>query len=88
MSQAWTVTLEVVAPPLDEAGPDEVRSADIGVSANSRATAGAKAVALAKSYGWKVLSITDIKPAQDSSAPSALSTAKLLSFPMPSSKPN
>ena len=88
MSQAWTVTLEVVAPPLDEAGPDEVRNADMSVSANSRATAGAKAVALAKSYGWRVLSILDIKPAEDPSASTQPSTGKLLSFPMTSSKPN
>jgi len=88
MSQAWTVTLEVVAPPLDEAGPDEVRNADIAVSANSRATAGAKAVAHAKGYGWRVLSILDINPREDQSAVDPPSKSNLLSFPMTSSKPN
>jgi len=84
MSQAWTVSLEVVAPVLEGEGLDEVRTEEIAATAGSRATAGAKAVAQAKGYGWKVLSILDIRPNEDSIP----SSAKLLSFPPPSTKPN
>ena len=88
MPHDWTVSLEVVAPPLDDSGPDEVRTAEIAASASSRASAGARAVAVAKSYGWKVLSILDVKPREKPSTLSRSANGKLLSFPTPSGKPN
>jgi len=96
-SQAWLVRLQVLAPSQNALATEEIRSHEIAVSARSGATAGAKAVALAKGYGWKVRAIEDVRPAPlnhlDLDGPVELLDdtpphSNLLNFPMPTGKPN